>query len=212
MRRTLFLPLLALTVLGAAPLPGQAQEMQAPSDWKVRFDQANADPQDLYFVTMTPGWHITTGPAAILWNPAQVAEGNYRLEAEIHLFDPGRRREAFGVFFGGSDLEGDGQAYTYFLIRRSGEYLVKTREGAETGDLVGWTANDAILPWTDDTEGDTVLNTLTVEVGAETVRFLVNGTEVQSLPRSAMGVAGVVGLRVNHALNLHVTRLDLTPM
>ena len=212
MKKTLLLPFLALALVGAPRVQAQDPEMQPQPDWKVRFDQENADPADLYFVTMTPGWHITTGPSAILYNPSQVGSGNYRLEAEIHLFDPGRRREAFGVFFGGSDLEGAAQVYTYFLIRRSGEFLVKTRDGDATGDLVGWTANEAIVPWTDETEGDTVLNTLTVEMGPETVRFLVNGTEVQALPRSSVDAEGIVGLRVNHALNLHVTRLEVTPM
>jgi hypothetical protein len=32
-------------------------------------------------------WHITTGPAAILWDPAKAADGNFRIESEIYLFD-----------------------------------------------------------------------------------------------------------------------------
>ena len=41
--------------------------------------------------------------------------------------------------------------------------------------------------------------------------YLVNGEEVASLPRADLDVEGVVGIRVNHALNLHVSKLEVTP-
>jgi len=40
----------------------------------------------------------------------------------------------------------------------------------------------------------------------------VNGQEVATLPRADLAVDGVVGIRVNHALNLHVSRLEVTPL
>jgi hypothetical protein len=36
------------------------------------------------------------------------------------------------------------------------------------------------------------------------VRFLVNGTEVNSVDAAKVDTAGTAGLRVNHNLNLHV--------
>ncbi len=84
------------------PLCLSAQEQERPQDWTVRFDRADAKDSALFFVTMTPGWHITTGPAGILYDPSRTATGTFRVESEIFLFDPGdRHREAFGVFFGG---------------------------------------------------------------------------------------------------------------
>ena len=53
------------------------------------------------------------------------------------------------------------------------------------------------------------LNTLSVEVGADQVRFLVNGTEVSSQPKSALHSDGITGVRVNHLLNVHIDDLDL---
>ena len=47
-------------------------------------------------------------------------------------------------------------------------------------------------------------NALTVEVGADKVRFLVNGTEVASQPRSQVDTNGIAGLRINHNLNVQV--------
>lgn len=45
---------------------------------------------------MPPGWHITTGPGAVLYDPARVADGPFTLEAELFLF-PGGNQDGFGV-------------------------------------------------------------------------------------------------------------------
>ncbi|UCF40064.1 MAG: hypothetical protein JSW43_10010 [Gemmatimonadota bacterium] len=195
----LFCSLVTLLLLAPA---AAAQEFERPADWKVRLDRADAS--DLYFVAMPPGWHITTGPAGIFYDPARTATGAYRLRAEVHLF-PGERREGVGVFFGGRQLEGADQAYAYFLIRKDGRFLVKTRRGSETEVVVPWTEHTAILPH--DGGEDPVKNVLAVEVGSEEVQFYVNGERVTSVPRSELDCDGVVGLRVNHALNVHVSTL-----
>ena len=203
----------AVLLATLAPIGAAGQEFQRPEGWKVRFDRAGATEADLEsFVEMPPGWHVTTGPAGIFWDPRQTASGEYRVEMEVHLFDPGGRREAFGFFVGGQDLEGDGQAYTYFLIRDGGQFIVKRRDGAEAPTVRPWTADEAILAYADRGEDVTVRNVLALECGGETVRFFVNGTEVASVPRTDVRTEGVVGLRVNHRLNLHVTRLDVTPL
>ena len=145
----------------------------------MRFDRAGSTEADMeMFVSMPPGWHITTGPAGIFWDPAVSASGEFRAEMEVFLFDPGERREAFGIFFGGKELEGAGQEYAYFLLREGGEFIVKRRQGAETPTLVDWTAHDAVASFADRGDAATAKNVLTVEAGAETVRFLVNGAEV----------------------------------
>jgi hypothetical protein len=199
-----------LSIAGSGTPALAAQELERPEDWQVRFDREGSDPSELHFVTMTPGWHITTGPSGILWNPSHTASGNYMLEADLHLFDPGERREAFGVFFGGGDLLEDGQAYTYFLIRRTGEFLIKGRAGVDTETMVNWTAHEAIRSWPGDPDEASVLNTLGVRMEADEAVFLVNGQEVARLGRDQVRSAGVVGLRVNHGLNLHVSRLEVS--
>lgn len=168
-------------------------------------------PEDVSFVEMEPGWHVTTGPATILYHPDTRAAGDYRVESEIFLFDPGERREGFGFFIGGSDLDGEAQAYTYFLIRRTGEYLIKTRSGSETHVVQDWTAHEAIVSWEGKPADDaTAKNVLAVEVGNAQITFYANGEELVSFPRSDMPTEGVVGLRVNHGLNLHVGSLNVS--
>lgn len=194
----------ALTA-AAATVTAQERELTRPPDWVVRFDRPTAD-SAIYFVDMPPGWHITTGPAAILYHPDHVAKGSFRLESEVFLF-PGERAEGFGVFFGGTDLAGTGQGYTYFLLRKDGQFLVKERRGEETTTLIPWTASAAIVPH-DGSEG-TAKNVLEVQVGPADVGFFVNGQEVGRLERSGLQVDGVFGLRINHRLNVHVTSLSV---
>jgi len=195
--------LLAAFTVAAVPATAQNPDLKRPTDWIIRFDKPAPD-SAIYFVDMPPGWHITTGPAAILYNPDDVAQGTYTLHSEIYLF-PGEYREGYGVFFGGHDLAGDGQAYTYFLLRKDGQFLVKQRTGEETATLIPWTANDAIVPHTGGE--DPVKNVIDVKVGSSDVAFLVNGTEVGRLEKAKLPTDGAFGLRINHRLNVHVTTL-----
>jgi hypothetical protein len=195
----------ALVLLGVTPSL-LAQELERPSDWQVRFDRPSMPDSTLYFVTMTPGWHITTGPAGILYDPARTAAGEYRIKSEIFLF-PGERREGFGVFLGGRNLADDDQSYLYFLIRKDGQYLIKRREGAKTSTIQPWTAHSAIEQH-DGGEG-TAKNVLEIDVGRSEIGFVVNGVKVTAIPRTELAADGVVGLRVNHNLNLHVSELTV---
>ena len=193
-------------------LPATAQSnLKRPDTWKIRADRADADTAGLYFVGMPPGWHITTGPSGILWDPAKVATGNYRVESEIFFFrDKSRDAEGYGILLGGKDLEGPAD-YVYFLLRNDGKFLVKHRAAnGDTHTLQDWTAHEAIARHTEATEGGTVKNLITVDAGPENVAFSVNGAQVASFPRSHMAANGIVGLRVNHGLNLHVTKLEIT--
>ena len=47
-------------------------------------------------------------------------------------------------------------------------------------------------------------NTLSIDVGKDKVRFLVNGTEVSTADAAKVDTAGIAGLRINHNLNVHV--------
>lgn len=182
-----------------------------PAGWNIRLDSPDrGSADDVYFVDMAPGWHVTTGPAAILYHPDSTASGSYALKAQFHLFDPGERHEGYGVFLGGRNLQDRTQRYTYFLLRRDGSFLVKTRNGADTETVRDWEEHDAVAAWDDRDEGaESVRNDLRVEVTAGQVRFLVNDQQVASVPASELGSTdGVFGLRVNHALNLHVTGIS----
>jgi hypothetical protein len=201
-----------LLVLAATALPASGQDLERPDGWLTRFDREGMSEADIEsFVEMPPGWHVTTGPAGIFWHPQNVATGNFRAEMEVFLFDPEGRREAFGMILGGSDLEGPGQDYTYFLLRDGGEYIIKRREGTEAPTVRPWTSDEAILGYADRGDEATARNVLAVEASTNEVRFYVNDAEVARVPRREVGVDGIFGFRANHQLNLHISRLDVTP-
>ncbi|MFN1835599.1 hypothetical protein AB2B38_010085 [Balneola sp. MJW-20] len=196
----------------------QGENLKVPDGWVVRTDQTGTDvdvgddPEtaEIYFVNMTPGWHITTGPRAIFYHPANTSEGTYMLNAKLHLFNPeGRNREAYGLLFGGKDLEGENQSYLYFVIRNTGEYLIKRRQGEETMVIEDWTGSDYIRIY-DNPEVASVENTLGVEFDGTKLRFFINGQRVYTMDKGTYDPIGLYGLRVNHRMNLHVEDLTLS--
>ena len=197
---------LAVTAVGAG------QQLQTPSDWRWRTD----DPATLVqgqdvaanswrFVAMPPGWHVTTGPGALLYQPDYQGKGNFSVEAEIFLF-PGDSREEYGVFLGGRDLAPEqSPSYVAFVARRDGKAAVLRRGG--TSPVVDWKTNGAVLPHPGK---DTVKNVLRVDVNAMDVVFSANGKDVITLPRAGLNLEGSFGFRIGANMNVHASRLDIT--
>lgn len=112
--------------------------------------------------------------------------------------------EGYGLFYSGEDLSGGNQRYIYFLIREDGKYLIKRRDGEHTGEITkGWTASSAIKKG--DAKGRAT-NLLEIDAKRDPnhVAFRVNGTTVYTMDARAMSTKGVVGLRANHNLDLHI--------
>jgi hypothetical protein len=195
---------------GASQEPAPKKVLVRPPDWVVRHDPGGAA-DALYFVGMPPGWHITTGPGTILYHPARTGQGRFRVEAEIFLF-PGTSDGVHGLFLAGRTLDdAEGPSYAAFLVRRDG--------GATRGHCVK--GKRAATPFTTAPAGvaavgakEPVKNVLVVEVDGNVATFLVNGRQVAK--ETANGPAGpwdgVVGLRIDPDVNLHMTRLDVTPL
>jgi hypothetical protein len=197
----------------------QGTNLEVPEGWEIRLDRemedviisSNPSEADIYFVNMTPGWHITTGPAGIFYHPSNTASGNFTVTSELHFFDPGdRNREGYGIFIGGSDLQGEDQSYIYFLLRNTGEFLVKQRIGEETEVLQNWTPSSAIIKYESGvTENSSVMNVLEVAVVGNAISFSINDEEVASVNSSELTTDGIFGLRANHSVNLHISDLSL---
>jgi hypothetical protein len=203
--------LLAVVVVAvlAIPLTLLAQEGGVTAEgWEARLDRGGDAASVLSFMTMGSGVHATTASAgaAIFWQPSSMTKGSHTISASFTQAEPSNHPNAYGLFFGGSDLAGANQRYSYFVIRQDGQFLIKKRMGSETPTVVDWTGHDAINEL--DAEGKST-NTLAVEVGSSQVRFLVNGTEVSTQMRSAVDTDGITGLRVTHFLNVHIDNLML---
>jgi hypothetical protein len=204
-----------VSLISAIALSVAALSAQAPAGWKLRADKSTSAsdpdaPGPIKFVTMGKGFHATNPQAAVYWNPANTISGNYSLKGTFTLVKPSGHNNYYGLVFGGSDLEGPTQNYIYFLIAQDGTWLIKRRNGdASTENIVAKTANDAVKK-PDDTGKST--NALEVRVTGDKVEYLVNGTTVHSMAKSALPskTDGLYGIRVNHQLEVHVDGFGAT--
>lgn len=179
-----------------------------PAGWSARPD-GTGDPKSVKFVTMEPGYHLTLGPATILYRKSDRANGPFHTLATFNQMKKLEHAEGYGLFMGGQALDGKGQQYTYFLVRDDGTYLIKRRDGDKTSEVTrGWTAHSAVKKG--NAEGKTT-NLLEIDAkqNPSKIDFKVNGQTVYTADAASTSVKGIVGLRANHNLDLHVEGFDL---
>lgn len=176
--------------------------------WQARPDRGTLE--NLDFRTMGSGYHVTVGPAVILYQDETTASGTYTASGSFTQTSSLGHAHGYGLIIGGKDLQGAGQRYTYFLVRGDGVYLIKKRNGSELTLISegqnGWAQHDAIN--VEDDEGKAT-NELAIRVGANDVTFLVNGQEVHRAPKSGIDTDGIVGMRINHNLDIHIGSLTV---
>ena len=195
---------------------------QLPAGWMMRFDPidnpanvrpgrptpAKPTPDMVNVVTMGSGLHFTTGPAAIYYNPNDVASGVYAVSASFGA-RKSNQHEAYGIFIGGENLQDSTQSYLYFEVRPlDGGILIQHRNGdvaSKMDKLVPWTPDPAVNK--DDPTDGHASNTLMIHVAPDTVHFMVNGKLVKALAKSELRGAktdGQAGIRINHNTDVHV--------
>ena len=189
---------------------------QAPKGWKLRADHSSdaADPDAPganKFTVSGSGFHAVNPMAAVYWNPANTAAGNYTLKGTFKLIKSNGSDEYYGLIFGGSGLEGAAQSYTYFMVTDDGTYLVKRRDGASTQGVTPKTPSDAVKK--PDASGSAT-NALEVRVMADKIDFVINGTVVKSLPKTgpAAKTDGIYGMRINHQLDVQIDGFGVSKM
>src|SRR5260370_11431363 len=115
----------------------------------LRIDRSTeaSDPDAPGAIKMVPtgsGFHVTTPQAAVFWNSANTASGNYTLKGTFTLNKSTGFLEYYGLIFGGSNIEGAGQEYLYFVITDDGTWLVKRRSGGSAQEGSEETASPAL--------------------------------------------------------------------
>lgn len=211
----------ALVMAAAVPTALQAQGGANPGaqggggiavrGWTGRVDMPDRGQriEQVRFIEMGGGFHITSGPHAILWNPANRATGEYSVKARFTKTPASRstHEESYGLFIGGSDLDRGDQNYLYCVVFGSGSAMVRHRAGSETHTLMGKTA-DAVISRMGD-RGAT--DEIEMWVRGGRVGCTINGKEMFSAARADMigpgklvSTDGIYGLRVSHNLDLHV--------
>lgn len=212
--------LTAILTTGAAPSAGAQAGNQPhrdhvvqeggtlPPGWSARPD-GKGDIKNIKFVVMEPGYHLTLGPATILYREEDRVSGPFHTLATFHKMNKLEHPEGFGLLFGGQGLDGKDQKYTYFLARDDGTYLIKRREGEKTAELTsGWTAHPAVKKA--DAQGKAT-NLLEIDAKEDPTRvsFKVNGQTVHTTRARSVDLKGIVGLRVNHNLDVHIQGFEV---
>jgi len=176
-----------------------------PAGYTARTDRPDADISGAKYVASGDEWEITTGPAHIIYAAKDMGNGSYTASAMIEQLENPKHPEAYGIFIGGRDLDKPTVAYTYFIVRSTGELAVKAREGSAARDVIKWTASPDVPK--SDASGKAKYE-LAAQVTHDAVKFSVNGKQVASVSKAGLPTDGIAGLRINH--NLHVKASPIT--
>ena len=204
----------AFVAIAAAPLGGQGMDHTSniqgsgklPSGWNARFDDMNAKLTQIDMRQAGTALAFRSGPAAIFWTTKDIATGSYTVSA-IFQQKKSMQHEAYGIFVGGQNLADPTQNYLYFVIKpQPGTMIINHRNGTtRPRAIVAETQSEAINRDAPGTGAAT--NAVAIRVSPDSVHFYINGKEVRTFAKSALGGApteGLAGLRVNHNLDIEV--------
>lgn len=186
------------------------------SGWKGRVDRRPASQgktiADSKLASEGGALRLSVGPAAIYWNDANKAAGDYQVKATFKEHKMAASHpHSYGIFIGGKDLESDNENLLYCIVYGNGTYSVKSFNGAKVTTLVDRAAHDALKKA--DANGEST-NEIGWRVAGGKASCVVNGVEVKSFEKAEVigpdklgSTDGVYGIRVSHNLELTVSGL-----
>ncbi len=217
----------ALALMLALPATAAAQDADRSvagggitvAGWKGKVDARAAKQgksvKNSRFATRGRALALKIGPAAIYWNDANRASGNYEVKASFteNAHKP-NHPHSYGVFIGGSDLDtADQQAFVYCIAYANGTYSVKHFHGENVVTVADRVASPAIRKAS---AAGAATNEIGWRVRGGRAACVINGTEVQAWDAAQLVGAdklkstdGIYGFRVSHNLDLTVTPLTL---
>lgn len=188
--------------------------------WKGEVDPASAKAgrtvADSKFVEEAGSLRLTIGPAAVYWNPADTAKGDFTVKASFSETGMGVRSghpHPYGVFIGGNNLDTDKQTLMYCVAYGDGSFLIRQFNGATVNTLIRKTPNAAVHSTA---KGGDVSNEVGWSVKGGRAECLINGTVVAGFDRADIvgpgkldSIDGVYGIRVSHNLDVVVSGLGV---
>jgi hypothetical protein len=180
---------------------------------------------NLKFVSESGGFHVTTGPASTLWNPANKATGDYTIRAsfnEPEFMGINTHPHPYGIAIAGNDLGTPNMSILYCSAYGSGTFIVRgfgptafqvngarpeanaaIHKAGAGGDGAGTAA----------AKGKPVTQDIALSVKGDKIECAINGTVVGSYDKSAVvgpgklkSTDGVYGLRFAHNTDVIVTK------
>lgn len=183
--------------------------------WQGKADSGNRQGltvNDGKFAPEGKGFRLTTGPAALYWNPANAGKGDFTVKATFT--EPKQaytHPHPYGVFIGGSNLDGDQANALYCVAYRNGNYLVRMFSGGKVVQVSGKPAPNEAVKKAAGPEAE-VVQEVGWTVKGDKLECVVNGTAVWSGtkadvtgPGKLESTDGVTGIRVSHNSDAVVT-------
>ena len=160
---------------------------------------------------------LKIGPAAIYWNNANRASGNYEVKASFtERANKASHPHSYGLFIGGSDLDTPDQSFVYCIAYANGTYSAKYFHGSNVVTVADRVASPAIRKAS---ATGSATNEIGWRVRGGKASCVINGTEVQSWDAAQLVGAdklkstdGIYGVRVSHNLDLTVTPPKLSKL
>lgn len=221
--------IVAAALVLALPLTAAAQDPDravagggiTAAGWKGKIDARAASQgktvNDSKFAMSAGKFDLKIGPAAIYWNDANKASGNYEVKATFtESAHKANHPHPYGVFIGGSDLDTENQSFVYCIAYANGTYAVKYFHGAKVETVVDKAPSPAIKKASD---AGTATNEIGWRVQDGKASCVINGTAVQTWEAAQLvgadklkSLDGIYGVRVSHNLDLSMTPLTVTKL
>jgi len=166
---------------------------------------------DSKFAPEGSGFRLTTGPAALYWNPANAGKGDYSVKATFtEAKQTYSHPHPFGVFIGGAGLDSATPQALYCAAYRNGNFIVRGFSGGKRFDVVAKpTPNAAVKTAAAEAE---VVQEVSWNVKGDKLECVVNGTAVWSGTKADVtgdgkltSTDGITGIRVSHNSDAVVT-------
>jgi hypothetical protein len=191
-------------------IPFAADGQSAPPGWRWQADRPGASTPagTLDFQEMVPGMHVTSGVGGIFIAPGDAERGRFYVEAEVFVFPNSAADNRYGILIGGRREAGSSDSLSHwigFLVSSGGAFSVVERTPSGMRTVLAPVRTDAVLT----PKESNVLNRIRVAVDRDSLRFSANGKAVGAVARAGLEPEGLVGLRVEAGLNLHITSVDI---
>jgi len=185
------------------------------SGWQGRPDPGTGAVTDASLDVKGANIEIHTGPAMLYWNPANKATGDFTVSAtftEPKYMSSNDHPHPYGVFIGGSGLDGANANALYCAAYGRGTFIVRAFTPA-VANINGArpSPSDAIHKAAG--TGESVEQTIAMSVKGSRVTCSVNGTEVASYDKGEVKIPttdGIVGIRAAHNVDVNVKDFKIT--
>ena len=171
---------------------------------------------DAKFVQEGNALHVTTGPAATYWNPANMASGDYTVKAtflEPKFMALNSHPHSYGIFIGGNNMGTDQMSLVYCVAYGDGNALIRG-----FGPPV-FTLLNALNPAVHKAAGvgQPVTQEIAWRVKGGRAECSINGTVVAGYDKAQLVSAGklrstdgVYGIRFTHNVEAVITGFGMT--